>query len=72
MVKAHVKNGQLELLMSIPEECEGRLVELDSAIDDDEPIDDLEAKLSEFKALGPAEFEPGTTTPSPQSLGSTT
>lgn len=59
MVRARIKNGQVEAEDPIPAEWEGRTVKITALTPDDEPEVDLEDWLAKLHAMGPMEFDPG-------------
>ena len=58
MIQARIHHGRLEVQDPIPEEWEGLMVKI-LPLTPDDPLPDLEQRLSALHALGPMEFEPG-------------
>jgi hypothetical protein len=60
MIHARVHNGQLEFLTPLPDDWEGCEAEIEkSGPLTGEELAAFEANWAAFKAVGPAEFEPG-------------
>jgi hypothetical protein len=58
MVQARIRRGRVEVQDPIPPAWDGQMVKL-VLLTPEDPLVDLDQRLSELHALGPAEFEPG-------------
>ena len=58
MIQALIHEGRVELQEPIPASWEGQTVHIVPLIPDD-PLPDLEERLTALHRMGPAEFEPG-------------
>ena len=58
MVQARIRQGRVEVQEPIPAEWEGQLVKIATMTPDD-PLPDLEERLTALHALGPMEWHAG-------------
>jgi hypothetical protein len=58
MIQARIQHGRVQVQEPIPPEWEGQMVHI-SPLRPDEPLSDLEERLTALHALGPMEFESG-------------
>jgi hypothetical protein len=58
MIQARIERGRVRVEGRIPREWEGQRVKI-TPLSPDDPMPDLEKRLSELHGLGPMEYEPG-------------
>ena len=58
MVHAIIQHGRVEVQGPIPSDWEGQTVKIVPLTPDD-PLPDLDVRITQLHAMGPMEFEPG-------------